>query len=151
MKLQPLIDIAKMINIELQRLADDLKTWALNNILERCVLNLGHQRATLKLRKARFILWRVTLTSYMFGLSSQLIHSCCQYHTLRNASHCKMADATLYPAANTLNSLGLHLSHLRTVNVKLQTLADTGNRLMSSLLDYHSAISRQLKFANNKL
>ena len=105
-------DIAKLINIELQRLADDLKTRALNNILETRVLNLGHQRAMLKLRKARFILWRVTLTSYMFGLSSQLLHSCCQYHTLRNPSHFKMADAELYLAANTSTSLRLHLRHL---------------------------------------
>ena len=78
----------------------------------------------------------------MLGLSSQPIHSRCQYHTLRNASHSEMVDAKLYPAADTSNSLQLHLSHLQTTNVKLQTLADTCNWLISSLLDYPLAISR---------
>ena len=78
----------------------------------------------------------------MFGSSSQPIQSRCQYQTLRNASHSKLGDAKLYPAADTSNLLKLHLSHLQATNVKLRTLADTCNWLISSLLDYPSVISR---------
>ena len=141
-KLQSLTDIAKLIILSFSAwlIPWNGEHWA--NILEWHVLNLGLWRATLKRRRSDFNLWRRTLTSYMFGSSSQPIQSRCQYQTLRNASHSKLGDAKLYPTANTSNSLKLYLSHLRMTNVKLRTLADTCNWLMSSLLDYPSVISR---------